>query len=222
MKIVDFKDFRENKLPDEVIIKRVLEGEKELYELLMRRNNQKLYRVVKGYISDSGLIEDVMQNTYLKAYEKLSQFKFNAQFSTWLIRIGINESLIELKHKGKYLSFHEENNAPLKKRLKQQESVLLNPEKKMIQQEARIVMEEAISRLKPKYRIVYILKEVEGLSIAEIAACLNISTANVKVRLHRSKKRLRDVMYSMSVSNEIFEFGNYKCDALVEKVMELI
>ena len=80
-------------LSDFDIIYRILQGEKALYELLLRRNNQKLYRIVRAYLQDGNEVEDVMQNTYLKAYEKLHQFRQNSSFSTWLIRIGINEAL---------------------------------------------------------------------------------------------------------------------------------
>ena len=96
---IDYSSSHE--VQDSVVVDKILSGEKELFEILMRRNNQKLYRVIKGYLRDESEVEDAMQNTYLKAYEKLYQFNQKANFSTWLIRIGINEALARVKSKRK-------------------------------------------------------------------------------------------------------------------------
>lgn len=88
------------KITDEIIINRILSGEKELYEILVRRNNQKLFRIIRSYIKGQEEIEDIMQNSYIKAFTNLHQFNSNSKFSTWLIRIAINESLVVLKNKG--------------------------------------------------------------------------------------------------------------------------
>ena len=102
MEVIKINDYKNYKIQDAAVIKRIIAGEKELFEILLRRNNQKLYRVIRGYISDIHEIDDIMQNTYLKAFEKLYQFKMDSEFSTWLIRIGINEALARLKEKTKY------------------------------------------------------------------------------------------------------------------------
>lgn len=207
-------------LTESVIIKRVLQGEKELYELLMRRNNQKLFRVIRSYLKDLEEIEDLMQNTYLKAYEKLFQFKHTAVFSTWLIRIGINEALARLKQKGKIYSLHDPSSSfetnPNSLMSKQKS---LSPEDKIIQHEAKLVIERAIDTLDVKYKVVFVLKEVEGMSLAEIAECLDLSVSNVKVRLHRAKAILKEKLFELYSSKEVFEFGFSRCDDLVERVM---
>src|SRR5690554_7315579 len=97
MEAVNIKDFKNNKIKEATIIKRILGGEKELYEILVRRNNQILYRIIRSYIKDEAEVEDIMQDSYVKAFTKLYQFKLNSAFSTWLIRIGINESLADRK-----------------------------------------------------------------------------------------------------------------------------
>src|SRR5690606_1058602 len=101
MEAIKIYDLNHHKITEPEIIKRILSGEKELYEILVRRNNQKLYRVIRSYINDESEIEDIMQNSYIKAFIKLYQFKLEASFSTWLIRIGINEALTRLKEKSK-------------------------------------------------------------------------------------------------------------------------
>lgn len=221
MKAVKISDFKYSKLDESEVIKRILAGEKELYEILMRRNNQKLFRVIRGYVQDQKEIEDIMQDAYLTAYEKLWQYKQDAQFSTWLIRIGINLALSKIKKKTK-LKFtttltNTENNLV---ELKQDDQP--GPENKMMRKEAKEILEEAIGNLDEKYRAVYIMREIEEMSISEIAECTDISESNVKVRLHRAKGMIKENLYELSYTNELFEFGFSKCDRLVERVLEKI
>src|SRR5690554_1252112 len=164
MKTLRINDYRNYKISDSEIVKRILAGEKELYEILMRRNNQTLYRVVKGYICEEAEAQDIMQDTYLKAYEKLYQFKHESKFSTWLIRIGINEALNKLKSRAKLYPVNQ-----IHTEIMNVENEQLNPEKQMIQKEKALLLEKSIDKLNPEYRSVYIMKEVEGLSIKVIA-----------------------------------------------------
>lgn len=211
-------------ISDSALIERILSGEKELYEILMRRNNQKLYRVIRSYFQNAADIEDIMQNAYLKAFEKLHQFNHQAQFSTWLIRIGINEALGALRKKGHTIGLpsHEDALSENKKILVMTDSSQLNPERKLIQQEAKALLEQAIDHLDEKYRTVYILKEIEEMHLAEIAECLELTLANVKVRHHRAKLMIKEELYSITVHKEIFEFGAHRCDELVHKVIRAI
>ena len=223
MEALNINDFNNHKLKETEITKRILGGEKELYEILVRRNNQKLYRVIRSYIKDQAEIEDVMQNTYIKGYVKLSQFRSESSFSTWLIRIGINEALARLKDKGKLFRFMElSNDSGDRTILEIPDSKQLNPQEKMIRKEAKELLEDAIDRLDLKYRTVYILKEVEEMSIAEIAVALDLTVSNVKVRLHRAKAMLKERLYELTINNEVFEFGFGRCDRITENVMNAI
>lgn len=220
MKALKINDFNYNKLTESAIIKRVLSGEKELYEILLRRNNQKLYRVIRSYMKESSEIEDIMQDTYLKAFEKLYQFKHNSEFSTWLIRIGINETLAQIKVKDKVYNLNNpSNNFESNTILEMPDTNQINPEKKMIRQEAKQLLENTMDTLDSKYKTVYILKEVEEMSINEISECLNLSPANVKVRLHRAKSMLKEKLFELTLNKNVFEFGFNRCDRLTEKVM---
>jgi RNA polymerase sigma factor (sigma-70 family) len=209
-------------LDDAAIVRRIIAGEKELFELLLRRHNQTLYRVVRSYLRDIEEVQDVMQNAYLKAFDKLSQFRGDASFSTWLIRIGINEALLRLNavKKGKtiYLDpFQEVNNNVIQIPDKQ-----MNPEKAFIRQEAKQLLERAIDNLPEKYRVVYVLKEIEGIESTQVEEMLGLTEANVKVRLHRAKKILKESLYQLSINREVFEFGNAHCDSVVNFVMSRI
>ena len=219
MEFLRINDYRNHKLNDTDVVKRVLAGEKELYEILLRRYNQVLFRVLCGYLNDEDEIQDTMQDTYLKAFEKLYQFKFKSAFSTWLIRIGINEALQKV-NATKKLSFIRTEH--LKNQSDENISTLPNPEKQMIQKESSRILELAIAQIDVKYRAVYIMKEVEGMRIRDIAEILGITESNVKVRVHRAKAMIKENLYKSSKKEELFEFGSHKCDHLVHTIMGII
>ncbi|MGV3503209.1 MAG: RNA polymerase sigma factor [Adhaeribacter sp.] len=209
-----------SRIPDAEVVERVLHGEKELYELLMRRHNQKLYRTIRCYLKREAEAEDAMQDTYLKAYEKLHQFRQDAQFSTWLIRIGINTALGRLRQNKRSaptaaLEDLLDNNLILQL----PEPSQMNPEKIAMQEELKRLLEKAVDRLPEKYRLIYVLREMEDMPVSEISQCLELSESNVKVRVHRAKALLKEDLYKLSHSREVFEFGSRRCDALVAGVM---
>ncbi|WP_310992694.1 RNA polymerase sigma factor [Aequorivita marina] len=213
--------FTLTKLPDSKVVQRVLEGEKELFEILLRRYNQRLFRVIRSYVYSEADVRDIMQEAYVKAYLKLQQFNNQASFSTWLIRIGINEAL-QFIRKQKRKTTNYGKTESLENVFHLPDTNNMNPEKQAIKIETRTLVEEAVDRLPEKYRVVFMLHQVEGLSNPEIAACLKLTDSNVKVRLHRAKKLLKDEIFKSTHDASIFEFGNHKCDALVEVVMERI
>lgn len=216
-------DVHEQKLEEPIIIKRIIGGEKQLYELLVRRNNQKLYRAIRSYLKDEAEVEDAMQNTYIKAYTKLHQFKQASQFSTWLIRIGINESLARLREKGKLYQLNEQSESINGRAiLEMPDNNQLNPQQAVIRKEAKELLENAIDSLDTKYRAVYVLREIEGMNVKETATALDLTESNVKVRLHRSKELLKDKLFEISQAESIFEFGFGRCDRITEAVMNSI
>ncbi|MBF8151596.1 RNA polymerase sigma factor [Winogradskyella sp. F6397] len=223
MEAININDFNNHKIKESEVIKRILSGEKELYEILVKRNNQKLYRIIRSYIIDDSEIEDIMQDSYVKAFTKLYQFKLESSFSTWLIRIGINESLARLKEKGKLYHLNEQSdNLRSNTILEIPDNRQLNPQDKMVRNETKQILENAIDSLDIKYKTVYVMKEVEEMSLKEIAIALDITLANVKVRLHRSKEMLKEKLYEVANDKNIFEFGFSRCDRITENVMKRI
>ncbi len=132
----------------------------------MRRNNQKLYRIIRSYIKDEEDIEDIMQDSYVKAFTKLHQFKSESSFSTWLVRVAINEALALLREKAKMYSINKQSD-DLKSNIifEIPDNRGLNPHDKMIQNEAKQLLENAIDQLETKYKTVYIMREVEEMSL---------------------------------------------------------
>jgi RNA polymerase sigma-70 factor, ECF subfamily len=218
IKLTDYKDY---KISDLDVVKRVISGEKELYEIIMRRNNQKIYRIVRGYLKSEDQIEDVMQNTYIRAFQKLYQFNQKSQLSTWLIRIAINESYRKIENNKKHLSLtiDQPEVSGVIGSIKEES---LNPERKMIMKETKHIIETAIDALPEKYKIVYIMSEVEGMSLNEISKCIDISLSNTKVRIFRARKMLKERLYETSITKDVFEFGFSRCDGIVSRVMKLI
>jgi len=222
MKALKLDQEQPGSLDDNTLVRRVLAGEKQLFELILRRYNQTMYRVIRSYLGDSDDVKDVMQNAYLKAFDKLSQFRGDASFSTWLIRIGINEALGRLNAVNKGKTIYLDLSPEAKNNLMQVPDKQINPEATLIRQESRQLLEKAIDKLPERYRVVYVLKEIEGLRSDEIEVALGVSDANVKVRLHRARKLLKESLYALSQSRDVFEFGNASCDAIVAFVMSRI
>ncbi len=223
MKTLRIQDYTTYNFSDNEIVKRILNGEKELYEILVRRNNQKLFRVLRGYLKNEMDVKDAMQETYLKAFEKLCQFNHESEFSTWLIRIGINEALARLNAFKKVFKMIDHSvSVSSQKPFKADHIQELNPERKMIQKEAIILLEKAVDQLKPKYRAPFIMQEAEGMSVKEISQCLDITESNVKVRVHRARTMIKKHLFDLSIDQNILEFGFSKCDEITEKVMENI
>lgn len=208
-------------LSDSQIILQVLEGDKELFEILIRRYNQRIYRVVRGYIKSEDDTMDIMQDAYVKAFTKLKQFNNEASFSTWLIRISINEALQYIRKKKRNYENYV-NARPVEDIFNLPDSNQMNPEKQVIGLETRQMIERTVDRLPEKYRVVFILHQVEGLSNPEISECLNLTETNVKVRLHRAKNLLKAGLFEITHDSSIFEFGNHRCDAVVDGVMQRI
>ncbi|WP_041327378.1 RNA polymerase sigma factor [Robiginitalea biformata] len=202
--------------PDPWIIEAVLGGDKELFEVLMRRHNELMYRTIRSYLSREEDIEDCMQEAYIKAYRKLRQFNNESQFSTWLIRIGINEALMRIR-KGKQMLTVEINQDAEAPQIP--DKSIMNPERITMHRESLAYIEHAIDALPRKYKIVYMLKEVEGLEIKEISKSLDLSNSNVKVRLHRARNMMKEYLFKATDTRTVFEFGNARCDRVVEGVL---
>ncbi|HXL55605.1 MAG TPA: sigma-70 family RNA polymerase sigma factor [Chitinophagaceae bacterium] len=199
---------------DEEIVRRVLAGEKHLYEKIMRKYNQRLYRIGISIVIDSEETQEIVQASYIKAYEHLSDFKFKSDFSTWLIRILINES---------YLHLHQRQRiGQIKERELKSATGNESPLQKLINKEVTDILEKALAQLPEKYRIVFIMREVQNMSTRETMECLNISKSNVKVRLKRAKEMLRNLLTEYYKIKDLYDFDEPRCDAVVKNVLTYI
>ncbi len=200
-------------LSDEEIVDRVLDGDAAMFEVLMRRYNQRVYRAVRAILRDDDQAEDVTQQAYLNAYAHLGQFEKRAQFSTWLTRIAVNEALAR---RGKRPAGEEDESM-----MELVASSAPDPEQQTLAAELREVMQREVEALPDSFRSVFVLREVEGLSTAETSGTLGISEDLVKQRLHRARTQLRDNLYRHAgvTLESLYAFGNARCDRVVSAVM---
>lgn len=202
--------------PDEEVISRVAGGEKELFALIIRRHNQRLYRVGTAILNNDADVEEAMQISYINAWEHLKNFKFMSSFATWLTRIMVNECL-RVKRRKNFVEMKEETISAYGEK-----NLQPNGFSRLINGELKVALERAINELPEKYRTVFILRELENMSVAETREGLAISEVNVKVRLNRAKSMLRDSLGHVYRSAGVFEFHLSRCNKMVEKVMEKI
>lgn len=203
-------------LDDLAIIERVLDGEVELYEKIVRKYNPYLYKVGRSYNYNHEDTQDLMQDTFVHAYKNLSSFKKEAQFKTWLVRIMLNNCY----HKKQKFSFknevpseiydgstpfyHSENNNTLKE---------------VHNHQLKDIIENALSRIPEDYRMVFSLREVNGFSTQETADLLGITISNVKVRLNRAKEKLQSIIQESYKTEELYDFNLIYCDGITNRVM---
>jgi RNA polymerase sigma-70 factor (ECF subfamily) len=207
-------------LHDGEVVARVIAGDTAIFEILMRRYNQRLFRVARGILHADAEAEEAVQQAWVSAYVNLAQFGGAAAFSTWLTRIVINEALARSRKQIRLaeVDIEEQHDVtPFK-------AQTATPEDQASRRETGAILERAIDRLPENYRVVFMMREVEQLSVAETAQCLALSEENVKVRLHRAKAMLRDSLYAEMerATGEAFHFMGARCDRMVEAVLARI
>ena len=206
---------------DEDLIQQVLGGNTALFELLMRRYNERVYRAARSIVRDEHETEDVMQQVYVNAFTHLRQFNGAARFSTWLTRIAVNEALARVRRQGRYDSFDEQRS---KVEPFATHHPADDPERQAFAQELRGLLERAIDSLPSGMREVFVLREVEGLSTLEVAECLDVSEDVVKTRLSRGRALLRQLLMERTgaAAPEAFRFYRPRCDRIVAAVLATI
>jgi len=210
------------RLSDEEVVARVRAGETAWFEILMRRYNQRLYRVCRSILRDDAEAEDVMQDAYVRAYLHLEQFDGRSQFATWLTKIAVHESLARLRYRRKFVEI--DAFAESSRNLMMPASNLPSPEQEVLIRTLGVILESAINQLPVAYRSVFMLREIEEMNTAETAESLGISEEAVKVRLHRARARLRKEFTAQTkvATAAAFQFNGARCDRMVAVVLERI
>jgi len=211
-------------LTDAEVVARVRAGETALFEILMRRHNQRVYRVARAVLKDETEAEDVMQQAYINAFTHLDQFAERAQFSTWLTRITVHEALARRRRRKAQAASSAADRDPDGEVMESLIAVEPDPERQAYAAELGHVLESAIDGLPDTYRIVFMLREVEGLSTSETAAGLALREEAVKTRLHRARAMLRRAITQRlgSISAQTFQFHATRCDRVVAAVLTRI
>jgi RNA polymerase sigma-70 factor (ECF subfamily) len=176
------------------LVAKAKSGDAQAFTELLTQYERKIYRLAKHITQNDEDAEDVLQETFLKAYEHLNNFQGNSKFYTWIVRIAVNESLMKLrKRKG-------DRTVPLDEPVDTGEEMVTrevavwedNPEQRYSREEIQQILDEAVQSLKPDFRTVFILRDIEELSTEEAAEALGISVPAVKSRLLRARLALRE------------------------------
>ncbi len=206
---------------DEEVIEKILNGELVLFEILIRRYNPVLYKIARSYGFGHQDAQDLMQDTHVAAYQKLSQFEHRATYKTWISKIIIHQCLYKLKY-GYYknevptVSPSASETQPLHMKASVQ------PDQHTVNKELGIILEKSLENLPVGYRTVFVLREMEGFSVKETAEILNISSINVKVRLNRAKTLMQKEVERFYSGADIYYFNLIYCDAVVQNVFARI
>jgi RNA polymerase sigma-70 factor (ECF subfamily) len=208
-------------LAEEEIIKKIIEGEEALFEVLIRRYNSVLYKLARCYGFNHQDAEDIMQETHVSAYTNLKNFQFKASYKTWISKIMIHKCVYKLsygyfknEHPGS--DFLNDDAKPIFNQTK------MATDKIVLNKELSKVLEKSLQEIPLTYRTVFILREVEGFSTAETAELMSSTPVNVKVRLNRAKALLQKKIENFYSSTDVFEFNAVYCDAMVKKVFDEI
>jgi RNA polymerase sigma-70 factor, ECF subfamily len=205
-------------LTDEDIVGRVCAGETPLFEVLMRRHNERIYRAARAILRDEREAEDVMQEAYVNAFTHLAQFDGRARFATWLTKIAVYEALARVRRRGRYEPFDEtvETLMPT--------VASPDPERQAFAHELGALIESAVDGLGDGYREVFMLRQVQGLSTAETAQILGVSEDVVKTRFSRARHALRRDLLDRAgaATATAFTFGQGRCDRIVAAVLQRI
>jgi len=214
---------------DAAIVVRVQRADARAFAVLMRRYNRRLYRTARAILKDDTAAEDAVQEGYVAAWRHIGEFRGDAQIGTWLTRIVVNQALQALRktRREQVVVLFDE---PPDERERNTDTAIADslapgaPENTMLRAEMRRLIERKIDELPEAYRTVFMLREVEDMTVEETAAALGIPTATVRSRLFRAKARLRDALAEEldTATQEVFGFDGERCDRIVHAVLARI
>jgi RNA polymerase sigma-70 factor (ECF subfamily) len=206
------------------LVRRARERDEAAIRSIMQSNNRRLYRLARGILRNDSEAEDVVQETYVRAFTHLQDFRGDSSLATWLGRIAINEALGRLRRQRASVEWTSLPPGTLEAQIIQfpLSAASEDPEKSMAQREIQHVVEHAIDDLPEAFRIVFITRVIEGMNVEETAEILGLKPETVKTRLHRARTMLRDNVEKKigPVVMEAFPFAGKRCERLTEAVLK--
>lgn len=212
-------------LPDTELVELARQRHPGAFRIIMRRHNRRLYRVARGVLRDAAEAEDAVQETYMRAFTALHTFRGDASLSTWLTRIALNEALGRRRRKSETVDLAALDTPEERNRMHVIPFPLMkpaaDPEQAAARQDIRRVLERAIDALPEPFRIAFIMRDVEGMSVEETAAQLSLRPETVRTRLHRARMQLREAVRHQldSALTDAFPFAGERCDRIAESVL---
>jgi RNA polymerase sigma-70 factor (ECF subfamily) len=209
---------------DSELLQSVREGNATAFDTLIRRHDRFLYRIARSILLDDYEAEDVVQETFIKAFKGLEDFRGEARLSTWLTRIALNEALARKRRRRNTVELEALQHRTNALEPSPMIAPAQDPELSTAQQQIRKLLERAIDGLPDSLRTVFVMRDVEELSTAEAARLLGLGEPTVKTRLHRARRMLREVLGDQIAAslNDVFPFERQRCDLLVERVLKQV
>ena len=207
---------------DAEVVRRALAREESAVRAIMQSNNRRLFRLARGILRNNSEAEDVVQETYVRAFTHLEQFRGDFSLSTWLSRIAMNEALGRLRRQRPGGSGPRRPAGPEAEIIQFPLASADDPEKSMAQRQIQQVVEHAVDELPEAFRLVFIARVIEGMNIEETAETLGLKPETVKTRLHRARTMLRDNVERKigPVVMDAFPFAGKRCERLTEAVLK--
>ena len=208
---------------DAELVRRAVARDETAARAIMQANNRRLFRLARGVLRNDGEAEDVVQETYVRAFTHLEQFRGDSSLSTWLSRIAMNEALGRLRRQRPGVELSSLPQGTLEAQIIQFPlAASEDPEKSMAQREIQHVVEHAIDELPEPFRLVFITRVIEGMNLEETAEILQLKPETVKTRLHRARTMLRDIVEKKigPVVMDAFPFAGKRCERLTEAVLK--
>ena len=210
---------------DAELVRRIGARDERAFEAVMRAHNRMLFRIARSILKDDAEAEDAVQEGYLAAYRNIASFRGGAKLSTWLARIVINESYMRLRRQKR-----ESVVVPLESAARDAEEGIMveatgeRPEAAAMRAELRRLLERRIDALPEQFRTVFVLRDVEEMSVEETAECLDVAPATVRTRAFRARALLRDSLSRDldAATVEAFGFAGKRCDRIVANVLERV
>jgi RNA polymerase sigma-70 factor, ECF subfamily len=207
---------------EDALVQRVLAGERTAFEALMRRNNRRLYRIARALLRDAADAEDALQEAYLAALKSLDRFRGDASLSSWLSRVVVNECLGRLRRTARREQVIPISRAAAPDQLEKAPGEdAERPDRLLARAQLRALLERKLDALPEAFRVVFVLRSVEDLSVAETAECLALPEATVRTRFFRARRLLRESLAEeLDVAEaDLFDFGGERCDRVVAGVL---
>lgn len=212
--------------PDAQLVELARNGDGGAFRIIMQRHNRRLYRVARSIVRSDSEAEDIVQEAYLHAFASLGSFRAESSLATWLTRITLNEALGRLRRQRPTVDLAtldlDETDAQRIIPFPHMAAVAPDPERTVAQREIRRMIEHAIDDLPEAFRVVFVLREIEELSVEETAAFLGVNAATVKTRLHRGRRLLRQALDEQLASalTDAFPFDGMRCTRMADRILD--
>jgi RNA polymerase sigma-70 factor (ECF subfamily) len=209
---------------DRPLVARTLAGDRQAFALIMRRHNRRLYRLARATLRDDAEAEDALQDAYVDAFRSLAQFRHDAALATWLSRLVLNQCFARRRRAMRRQNVIPIQNAGLASDLENVADPACGPEGDAMRDQTRTMLERELDALPDEYRLAFVLREVEEMSVAEAAASLDVPEATVRSRAFRARALLRErLACDLDVAaRDVYEFGGARCDRIVASVLRRI